>query len=115
MPKALSVLNTEATYKSKISDDWNTKKRMEREKKEEETGVNRNHNLVNMIIESSNSEANSNVNYDVLKERVRAMEEHAYRKEKYLNIKSSGVNNYTEVNSMIITSIKAKLAMLKGI
>lgn len=116
LPKELSVLSKiDPTPRSKINDDWNTKRRIERERREEETGVKKSNDLVNLIIESSQEGSSSNANFDVLKQKVRVMEEQAYRKEKFLDSKSTGLNGYSEVNNMIITSIKAKLAMLKGI
>lgn len=43
------------------------------------------------------------------------VEEKAQRKEKILTAKGKDPEEFEEVNDMIITSIKAKLAMLKGI
>ena len=53
--------------------------------------------------------------YDMLKEKVKAIDEQALRKERILDSNTTNADAYAEVNDMYIASIKAKLALLKGV
>ena len=114
--KQMSHTNTPVQNSSKFKDDWNTKLRIKREQMEEEHGIKRSPNLVNMLIEASNIDGHKDkAEYDLIKEKVKVIEQQAFMKEKVLDTKAKDIEAYDEVNDMIITSIKAKLALLKGI
>ena len=90
---------------------------MERERREEETGKRRPPNIVSIISETSIREEGikEKAEYDMLKEKVKAIDEQALRKEKILDSNTTNADAYAEVNDMYIASIKAKLALLKGV
>ena len=117
LTKADIIFNTPTPYSSKIQDDWNTKKRMERERREEESGKRRPLNIASIIAETSIREEGikEKAEYDMLKEKVKAIDEQALRKEKILDSNTTNADAYAEVNDMYIASIKAKLALLKGV
>ena len=90
---------------------------MERERREEESGKRRPPNIVSIISETSIREEGikEKAEYDMLKEKVKAIDEQALRKEKILDSNTTNADAYAEVNDMYIASIKAKLALLKGV
>lgn len=117
LSKVDTIINSPAPYTSKAQDDWNTKKRMERERREEESGKRRNPNLISLITETAIKEEGikEKAEFDLLKEKVKAIDEQANRKEKVLDIGATNADNYAEVNDMYIASIKAKLTLLNGV
>lgn len=111
--------------------------RLKRQEKEEESGVKRSPKVYDIIVETKNIKDDQPLHdFDRIREKVKALgklfsaifiisfliqiltclgiEEQAKRKEIVLNQKGDDPGAYQEVNDMLITSIKAKLKMLKA-
>mmetsp|Transcript_26026 Transcript_26026/g.30031 ORF Transcript_26026/g.30031 Transcript_26026/m.30031 type:complete len:143 (-) Transcript_26026:41-469(-) len=109
-------LNTPDPLISKTKDDWNTKMRMEREQRESVLGLKRPSKITSLLRESKIFKgAKESSDYEFIKEKVKMIEEQAMMKEKYLDTNFKDPNAYNEINDMLITSIKAKISLLKGI
>lgn len=101
----------------KQKDDYNTKLRIARQQKEDESGVKKTPNIIKEVLVKTEDEniIGDPEEFINIKEKVKVIEEQALLKEKILDSKTNDVEAYGEVNDMLITSIKAKLALLKGI
>lgn len=109
-------LNTPDPLIPKTKDDWNTKMRMEREQRESVLGLKRPSKITSLLRESKILKgAKESSDYEFIKEKVKMIEEQAMMKEKYLDTNFKDPNAYNEINDMLITSIKAKISLLKGI
>jgi hypothetical protein len=104
-----NLMNTPNQY-TKKKDDWNTKMRMKREEREEELGIKRQPNIASILADIHDPKGyNNKEGYEILKEKLRLLDEQAKMKEKVLESKGNDPEGYNEVNNLIITSIKAKL------
>jgi hypothetical protein len=56
---------------TKLSEDWNSLRRINRERKEDETGIKRKPGVVGMLMEAKNGSINEFEDYKILREKVR--------------------------------------------
>lgn len=101
----------------KVKDDYNSKLRIARQQREEESGIKHMPNLIKSVVKNIENDhmTDDPSEYLALKDKVKVIEEQALMKEKILDSRSNDIEAYGEVNDMLITSIKAKLALLKGV